>query len=67
MLYDRDALAVEGVSLEGANIRISTRSRDLMSSIYGFIVRNWQIVSPPEPPKATNAVKIGILGAAKVA
>ncbi|KAF5629981.1 oxidoreductase [Fusarium tjaetaba] len=38
-----------------------------MSSIVGFLRRNWQASSPPEPPKNTNAIKFGILGAAKIA
>ncbi|KAF5621984.1 oxidoreductase [Fusarium sp. NRRL 52700] len=38
-----------------------------MSSIVGFLRRNWQAYSPPEPPKNTNAIKFGILGAANIA
>ncbi|KAF5688696.1 hypothetical protein FDENT_4781 [Fusarium denticulatum] len=38
-----------------------------MSSIVGFLRRNWQAASPPEPPKNTNAIKFGILGAANIA
>ncbi|KAF4336864.1 hypothetical protein FBEOM_9244 [Fusarium beomiforme] len=38
-----------------------------MSSVIGFLSRNWRIYSPPEPPKSTNAIKFGILGAANVA
>ncbi|KAF4966926.1 hypothetical protein FSARC_5459 [Fusarium sarcochroum] len=42
-------------------------SNCIMSSIVGFLGRNWQSSHPPEPPKATNALKFGILGAAKIA
>ncbi|KAJ4250133.1 hypothetical protein NW762_011944 [Fusarium torreyae] len=38
-----------------------------MSSVTGFLGRNWQSTHPPQPPKATNALKFGILGAAKIA
>jgi hypothetical protein len=38
-----------------------------MASIYDFLVRNWKASSPPQPPKAKNALTFGILGAAKVA
>ncbi|KAF5590048.1 oxidoreductase domain-containing protein [Fusarium pseudoanthophilum] len=38
-----------------------------MSSIVGFLRRNWQASSPPEPRKNTNAIKFGILGAANIA
>ncbi|KAF5581833.1 oxidoreductase [Fusarium pseudocircinatum] len=38
-----------------------------MSSIVGFLRRNWQAHSPPEPTKNTNAIKFGILGAANIA
>ncbi|KAF4958458.1 hypothetical protein FGADI_2380 [Fusarium gaditjirri] len=38
-----------------------------MSSIIGFLRRNWQAYSPPEPPKNTNPIKFGILGAANIA
>ncbi|PNP79382.1 hypothetical protein FNYG_07217 [Fusarium nygamai] len=38
-----------------------------MSSIVGFLRRNWQASSPPEPPKTTGAIKFGILGAANIA
>ncbi|RBR03437.1 hypothetical protein FVER53590_01757 [Fusarium verticillioides] len=38
-----------------------------MSSVVGFLCRNWQAYSPPEPPKNTNAIKFGILGAANIA
>ncbi|KAI1018026.1 hypothetical protein LB504_003993 [Fusarium proliferatum] len=38
-----------------------------MSSVVGFLRRNWQAYSPPEPPKNANPVKFGILGAANIA
>ncbi|KAF5698724.1 oxidoreductase [Fusarium mundagurra] len=38
-----------------------------MSSVVGFLRRNWQAYSPPEPPKNANAIKFGILGAANIA
>ncbi|KAG4258074.1 hypothetical protein FPRO03_03029 [Fusarium proliferatum] len=38
-----------------------------MSSVGGFLRRNWQAYSPPEPPKNANAIKFGILGAANIA
>ncbi|CVK91276.1 related to Oxidoreductase [Fusarium mangiferae] len=38
-----------------------------MSSVVGFLRRNWQAYSPPEPPKNANPVKLGILGAANIA
>ncbi|KAK2697043.1 hypothetical protein QWA68_005034, partial [Fusarium oxysporum] len=38
-----------------------------MSSVLGFLRRNWQAYSPPEPPKNTNPIKFGILGAANIA
>ncbi|KLO83808.1 Oxidoreductase [Fusarium fujikuroi] len=38
-----------------------------MSSVSGFLRRNWQAYSPPEPPKNANAIKFGILGAANIA
>jgi hypothetical protein len=39
-----------------------------MSSIVGFIYRNWQAssIGHPTVPKADNALKIGILGAANI-
>ncbi|KAL2869433.1 Gfo/Idh/MocA family protein [Aspergillus lucknowensis] len=38
-----------------------------MGSIFTLIARNWQIYSPTELPKSSNALKLGILGAAKIA
>ncbi|KAF5002849.1 hypothetical protein FDECE_10511 [Fusarium decemcellulare] len=38
-----------------------------MASLLGFVSRNWQSSSPPTPPKAPNALRFGILGAAKIA
>ncbi|EXJ84431.1 hypothetical protein A1O3_05099 [Capronia epimyces CBS 606.96] len=38
-----------------------------MTSIFSFVSRNWQISSPSELPKSTNALKFGILGAARIA
>ncbi|KAK2590528.1 hypothetical protein QQS21_011795 [Conoideocrella luteorostrata] len=38
-----------------------------MASMLGFVRRNWHASSPPTPPKAANALKFGILGAAKIA
>ncbi|SCO86438.1 related to Oxidoreductase [Fusarium oxysporum] len=38
-----------------------------MSSVLGFLRRNWQAYCPPEPPKNTNPIKFGILGAANIA
>ncbi|KAM0351846.1 hypothetical protein ACHAPU_002359 [Fusarium lateritium] len=37
-----------------------------MSSIAGFVSRNWQASFSPQPPKNSNALKFGILGAAKI-
>ncbi|KAI7762408.1 hypothetical protein LZL87_006803 [Fusarium oxysporum] len=38
-----------------------------MSSVVGFLRRNWQAYSPPEAPKNINPIKFGILGAANIA
>ncbi|KAF5969364.1 hypothetical protein FBULB1_10276 [Fusarium bulbicola] len=38
-----------------------------MSSVVGFLRRNWQAYHPPEPTKNTNSIKFGILGAANIA
>ncbi|KAK4187190.1 hypothetical protein QBC35DRAFT_239263 [Podospora australis] len=39
-----------------------------MSSVFGFLQRNWNIFSPPgAAPKAKDALRFGILGAAKIA
>ncbi|RHZ49506.1 uncharacterized protein CDV56_105587 [Aspergillus thermomutatus] len=46
---------------------VGTRDRVCMASIIAFITRNWQIYSPSELPKEPNALKFGILGAAKIA
>ncbi|KAM0190981.1 hypothetical protein ACHAPI_009044 [Fusarium lateritium] len=37
-----------------------------MPSIVGFLNRSWHSYSPPQPPKKQNALKFGILGAAKI-
>lgn len=39
-----------------------------MSGVFGFVNRNWVLVAGPTPvPKNDNALKFGILGAAKIA
>ncbi|KAF5242205.1 hypothetical protein FANTH_8837 [Fusarium anthophilum] len=38
-----------------------------MSSVVGFLRRNWQAYHPPEPTKNANSIKFGILGAANIA
>lgn len=37
-----------------------------MASLYGFLARNWHIQHPTAVPKKDHALKIGILGAAKI-
>ncbi|KAF5676097.1 hypothetical protein FHETE_2224 [Fusarium heterosporum] len=37
-----------------------------MSSLVGFLSRNWQASFPPHPRKNANALKFGILGAANI-
>ncbi|KAF4999001.1 hypothetical protein FGRMN_2800 [Fusarium graminum] len=37
-----------------------------MSSVLGFVSRNWQASFPPQPQKNANVLKFGILGAAKI-
>ncbi|KAK3384424.1 hypothetical protein B0T24DRAFT_84020 [Lasiosphaeria ovina] len=40
-----------------------------MASLFGALQRNWRMINPPTPlpPKAENALRIGILGAANIA
>lgn len=38
-----------------------------MGSIIGFVHRNWLGFHPPEAPKAPDALRLGILGAANIA
>lgn len=46
---------------------LDERGQVKMTSLFGFVSRNWQVSSPPEHPKAVNALKFGILGAANIA
>ena len=38
-----------------------------MASLIGAVQRNWQIFNAPQPEKNPDALRFGILGAAKIA
>lgn len=38
-----------------------------MSGLVDLVIRNWKLVHPPSTPKDTNALRLGVLGAAKIA